>query len=398
VSFVDRVQAALARLDAARDLGAVVARDDGAALSAAARLERGQGVGAFAGTALTVKDWIDAAGLPCEGELEVRTGRVPVVDATAVARLRAAGAVVIAKTLPGPHHPIHGRCRHPFDPDRTPGGSSSGEAALLAVGASGLGLGSDSGGSIRLPAAWCGVVGLKPSFGLVPDTGHFPTLGPRYDGRTVIGPMARRVDDVIAALQVIAGPDGLDPGCVPVGLGDPLTVSIRGLRVASVDAGDGWRPAGSTRDAVDRALDALVRGGAVLVGARGPSHLDDALDITQRYWGREFGSGESADRQLRDWDHYAVAWEREASRVDVVVGPVVADVAPLDRPLRGEDYIFTLPWSLTGWPAVSLPAGSDPATGLPLAVQVAAPRWRDHVALGVARWLEDEFASSGQGD
>ena len=110
-----------------------------------------------------------------------------------------AGAIVIAKSQPGADHPIHGRCRHPIDLDRTPGASSSGEAALIGAGASNLRLGSDSGGSIRLPSAWCGVVGLKPSFEVVPNTGHYP----RVDGRTVIGPMARRVADVAAVLAVI---------------------------------------------------------------------------------------------------------------------------------------------------------------------------------------------------
>ncbi len=178
MSAIEAVRAALARLDQVAALGAVVARDDLAAIAAAERLDAAPGGGRLSGVALTVKDWIDVAGLPCEGESPEPTGRTPTDDATAVARLRAAGAIVVAKTQPGSCHPLHGRCRHPFDADRTPGGSSSGEAALLAVGASTLGLGSDSGGSIRLPAAWCGIAGLKPSFGLVPDTGTIQALAP----------------------------------------------------------------------------------------------------------------------------------------------------------------------------------------------------------------------------
>ena len=373
----------------AEGLGAVVARDDTAAMAAAAFLDDTERVGPLVGTGLTVKDWIDVAGMACEGESDRRTGRMPTRDATAVARLRAAGAIVIAKTQPGSQHPLHGRCVHPIDPRRSPGGSSSGEASLIGAGASLLGLGSDSGGSIRLPAAWCGAAGIKPSFGLVPATGHFPRVGPHNDGRTVIGPMARRVSDLIAALRTIAGPDGVDPGCVPAPLGDPSVVKPTGLRVAMFEGDGAWRPAVSTLAAVHRAGDVLAGLGAVVVDRKLPEHLDESLDITQRYWQRGALSGADADRQLRDWDRFVGMFTRAAANFDVVIGPVVADVAPLERPLIGDDYIFTLAWSLTGWPAVSVPFGVDASTGLPLAVQVAAPRWHDHVALAVAKWLDD---------
>jgi amidase len=299
---------------------------------------------------------------------------------------------VIAKTQPGADHPLHGACVHPLDPSRTPGGSSSGEAALIGRGASALGLGSDSGGSIRLPAAWCGVVGLKPSAGLVPTTGHFPRVGDRADGRTVIGPLATTVADAAAALRVIAGPDGVDAGCMPVRLGSEHEVVLAGLRVAVV-AGDGaWTPAASTRAAVSRAIDHLCAAGASVIDDGLPVHLDESLDITLRYWRRAAHdpalAGADVDAQLRDWDRFASRMTRAAERFDVVIGPVVREVAPIARPLTGDDFVFTLPWSLTGWPAISLPAGSDPDTGLPLAVQIAAPRWCDHVALAVAAHLE----------
>lgn len=119
-----------------------------------------------------------------------------------------------------------------------------------------------------------------------------------------------------------------------------------------------------------------------------PSHLDESLDITQRYWGRSQLSGAHAARQLRDWDRFAGRFTRLASTFDVVLGPTVADVAPIARTFADEADVFTVPWSLTGWPAVSVPVGTDTATGMPLAVQVAAPRWHDHVALAVAGWLE----------
>jgi amidase len=375
---VESVRATLARLDAVAHLGAVVWRDDDAVLADAARHRSPR--------CITVKDWIDVAGMPCEGESAVRTGRVPERDATVVARLRAAGGVVVAKTQPGADHPQHGRCFHPLDPARTPGASSSGEAALLGAGASTLGVGSDSGGSIRLPAAWCGVVGLKPSFGLVPVTGHYPRVGDRHDGRTVVGPMATTVADARWALSVMAGPDGRDPDCIPVPIGG--AVEVAGLRMAVLHDDDLSGASPSTRAAVAHALDVLREAGAVDADAL-PPHVDESLAITQGYWGRSHLTGAEAHQQLVDWDRFRVQMQRHSASFDIVVSPVVADVAPPYRALTGEDFRFTLPWSLNGWPAISVPFGVDEPTGLPLAVQVAAPRWRDHVVLAVAATLED---------
>ena len=394
MTAVARVTQALMRLDAADELGAVVARDDAFALDLAAGVDAATATpGPLHGVPITVKDWIDVAGMPCEGASDHPTGRIPRRDATAVARLRAAGAIVIAKTQPGAHHPIHGRCLHPLDPTRSPGGSSTGEAALIATNASVLGLGSDSGGSIRLPAAWCGAVGLKPSHGLVPVTGHFPRIGDREDGRTVIGPMARTAQHVFQALRVVAGPDGIDPACVPVPIGNPGAVDASTLRVA-VTTGEGrWQPAASTEHAVQAAVEALVARGATVVEGTLPPHLDESLEITETYWSRRDRSGVEIDDHLRLWDRFSGRLTRAAAAFDVVIGPVVADVAPVDRFLVGEDYIFTLPWSLTGWPAMSVPAGVDPATGLPLAVQVAAPRWMDHLVVAVGAWIHHDLAS-----
>lgn len=386
VDAVTRVREALARLDAVAELGAVVDRHDADVLARAAAVERaGLPWGA---RPITVKDWIDVEGFVCEGEPPRRTDRRPERDATAVRRLREVGAVVIAKTQPGHEHPVHGRCLHPLDPERTPGASSSGEAALIGAGASTLGLGSDSGGSIRLPAAWCGVYGLKPSFGLVPSTGHFPRVGARGDGRTVIGPMATNVADLARTLAVIAGPDGFDPSIPPVRPREPQVVSIPGLRVAigADDLGD--RVAASTRAAVERAAAALVAAGATVVDEALPLDLDRAMEITVGYWTRTSRSGLEAQQQLDAWDRYDRWISRGAATVDVLLSPVVTDVAPRRRAIGPDDYAFTLPWSLTGWPAASVPMGLDDATGMPLAVQVIAPRWHDEVVLAVAATLE----------
>ena len=336
VDSVSAVRSALAALDAADDLGAVVDRDDAAVLERAVAMDPSFAAGILSGRTVTVKDWIDATGFVCEGEQQERTGRRPTRDATAVARLRAAGAVVVAKTQPGADHAIHGRCHHPFDATRTPGGTSSGEAALVGRGASTLGLGSDSGGSIRLPAAWCGVAGFKPSFGLVPNTGPFPRVGGHVDGRTVIGPMASNVAEVAAALSVIAGPDGVDPACCPVPVGDAASVRMDGLRIAVMHSDERWPVGATTSGAVDRAVACLVRQGAVDVGAVIPLDLSESLDITQRYWRRAGLTGAECEQQLGDWDRFAGRMLCAATDFDVVMGPVVADVAPAHRQLVGE--------------------------------------------------------------
>lgn len=385
-SAVAAVNTALAGLDAVEALGAVVDRNDGDVLERAAAVDRA-GL-PWLGRPITVKDWIDVEGFACEGVSPRRTGRRPVRDATAVGRLREVGAVVTAKSQPGATHPVHGTCLHPLDPSRTPGGSSSGEAVLVAAGASSLGLGSDSGGSIRLPAAWCGVYGLKPSFGRVPNTGHVPRVGGRSDGRTVIGPIAGDVASLSRALAVIAGPDGLDPSVVPVELGDPSTIAIGDLRVAVGALGDADGVARSTARAVEQAAGSLAALGATVVDEPASIDLPRAMEITVGYWQRSSRTGEQAKTQLQEWDRYDQWIARSTAEVDVILTPVVADVAPPRRELTGDDYAFTVPWSLTGWPAASVPAGADADTGMPLAVQVVAHRWADHIVLAVAAALE----------
>lgn len=380
LSATEALASCLRRIDEVNgSLGAVVARDDEAAHAQARALDdafvHGGPVGPLHGVPFTVKDWLDAAGLPCAGEAG-DPGRRPGTDATAVARLRAAGGVLVGKTNVGVDHPLFGACHHPLDPTRSPGGSSSGEAAIVAAGGSPLGLGSDSGGSIRVPAAWCGVVGLRPTFGLVPATGHFPRVGGWHDGRTVIGPLATSTAGCWLALQVLAGPDGLDASTTPVPLGVPASVTIEGLRVA-------WLGEGTVETAARSLLDA----GALAAEVPPAGHLDEAMDITQRYWHRQRLSGAEIDQLLWDWDRYRRRMLVAASGFDVLLTPVVPWPAPLARPMDDEDYRFTLTASLCGWPAASVPFGQT-AEGLSLAVQIAGRAWEDHVVAATAAAVE----------
>ncbi|MEV4170306.1 amidase family protein [Nonomuraea sp. NPDC049709] len=550
-------------------IGAVAAIDPGRSLTEAARADRRLRAGAgrlLEGVPITVKDWIDVAGWPVTGATGTSRGdpgRRPAADATAVARLRQAGAIVVAISAAMADNAVYGPTRNPLDPSRAPGGSSSGTAALVAAGAVPLGLGSDSGGSVRLPAAWCGIAGLKPTFGRVPLTGHFPRCGALEDGRTAIGPLATCVRDLALALAVIAGPDGLDAGVAPVPLGDPDTVSLAGLRVGIMTPSSDWSPAsgasqgagafrasgasppsgrlpapgrspsdpdhppaqsappaertppGAGRSAPERpvgaeqagpmaaerpgaggavpeawpveregrgpmaaerpaegatspravgeetsgramegetagramegetagraavgkeagdlvrevkeardlarmstgtanlvrvgneagdlarvgpdraedpvraAVEMLAEAGAVVVEEPVPDVREEALELTRRHWGRAGLSGAEHAWLLWDWDRFRRRMLAATAHLDLLITPAAPSPPPPWRESTESDYVWTLPWSLTGAPVVVVPSGT--AGGRPGAVQVVARPWEDHVALAAALLIE----------
>jgi amidase len=370
-SVVERVSIAIERLRALEaSIGAVAALDPEGSLADAARsderIDAGT-AGPLEGVPVAVKDWIDVAGWPITGATSVGgvRDRRPAEDATAVARLRAAGAVIVGITRAMAENPVHGKTLNPRDPTRAPGGSSSGSAAVVAAGAVPIALGSDSGGSIRLPSAWCGVAGLKPTFGRVPLTGHFPRCGGREDGRTVIGPIAQTVDDLARVLAVINGPDGLDLSVAPV----PLEAEPRDLSRLRVGVfSDAHRPR-------------LAGCGVTIVDERVPHVRDEALEITRRYWKRGELSGADVVQLSWDWDRFRRRVSIATAPFDAMVMPAASMPPPLWRESEEADYEWLLPWSLTGAPAVVVPLGTD-------AVQVVAQPWCDHIALAVARAIE----------
>lgn len=368
-------------------------------------LDRGRATGPLHGVPFTVKDWIETAGLACDGGYPARQGHVPAADATAVARLRRAGGILLGKTRAGSDPALHPLTRHPSSPDRTAGSSSGGEAAIVAAHGSPLGLGSDSGGSLRWPAHCCGVATLKPSSGLVPLTGHFPPIVTLTDPRTVIGPLARSVADLAAVLAIIAGPDGVDPSAVPVRPEDPGRREIGSLRLAWFDSFPGVEPAGSVTRALRRAVEALTaRVGAVREAV--PPRIDEAMDITRAYWARPESmsltrwkpwgvsslSADAVEESLFRWDRLRRAFLAFMQDVDVIVCPAAAEVAPARLEPRAEDYAYTVPFSLTGSPVVVVKAGADEA-GLPIGVQIIAAPFQDAVALAVAGALEAALAA-----
>src|SRR5208283_5023779 len=209
-------------------------------------------IGPLHGVPFSIKDSLELAGTVCTaGTLGRRTAPPSAADATLVSRLRAAGAIPIAKTnLPDllfafeTDNLLFGRTNNPYDLTRTPGGSSGGEAALIAACGSPMGLGSDCAGSVRLPAAFCGIAGIKPTSGRLPRTGHFPPAGGWLETLWQIGPMARWVEDLIEAMWLLTGQDGIDPTVPDVPYRDPQDVKLTELRVAvftdnGISAADG---------------------------------------------------------------------------------------------------------------------------------------------------------------
>lgn len=402
------VSAHLARIEMVQDrINAFVVFDAGRVLEAADaaddRRRRGEALGPLHGVPVSIKDWIEAEDFFCTAGFEHRRGFRPKRDATVVARLKAAGAIILGKTVTGDGGALHERPNNPHDPTRSPGASSSGEAALVAAMGSPLGLGSDSGGSIRLPAAWCGVKGLKPSAGRLPLTGHYPPVGAISDPRTVIGPIARRVEDLDLALRVIGGPDGLDPAAAPVPLADYRDVAVAGLKVALADGAgiDGATPA--TLEALRAAARGLEAAGAIVEIADADwfaAMLEESLAISEDYWARPESislrtwtphartrlTGDQIGEHLFRWERLQRQMLEVMGRYDAILTPVSAAPAPPHRALTGRDYLFCLPFSLTGQPVVTVTAGWDGP--LPIGIQIVARRWEDHLALALAAALE----------
>ncbi|GFN47434.1 amidase [Candidatus Regiella insecticola] len=368
------------------------------AREADAALSRGEIWGSLHGVPFTVKDVIETAGVICAAGLETRANFIPSADAIVVSRMRAAGGILLGKTNCPPgggggvtDNPVYGATRNPHDLSRSPGGSSGGEAAAIAACLSPLGIGSDSGGSLRIPADFCGIATIKPTSGRVPNTGVFDHPGGLSDYRTQIGPMARYIKDLDLALRVIAGMDGQDSGVIPMPLQRPEEVSMHGLRVAYYTDDGVIPPCASTVKTVRDCVQVLNDAGAT-VNCMRPACLSDARKISERYWHMQQSSGAEIQRLFADWDRFRSAMLSFMTNYDVIVCPVDAEAAPLlemeKEKSRHGMFNYTLPYSLSGWPCVVLPAGASGVNGLPIGVQIIANAWHEHVALAVATQIE----------
>lgn len=353
--------------------------------------KRRSALGPLHGVPFTAKDIFDTAGLPTTAGLRMLRTNIADHDATVIARMRRAGAILIGKTNCPPGgageeswNSVHGGTRNPYDINRTPGGSSSGEASIIAAGGSPVGLGSDSGGSIRMPAHYCGIAALKPTAGLVPVTGAYALPGGLSDPRSQVGPMARFVADLSLVLPVLAGPDGLDSGVVPVPL-PKRTPKLPGLKVAWYSDDGMARPTHAVTATVRAAAKALAAAGCDVTEERPPS-LNEAWQVTLGYWGAKRMSHE---RMYKRWDAFRTGVLKFMTRFDLVLSPVAPDVAPLYRVKVTGDHQFsyTVPYSLTGNPCVVVRAGTSPEN-MPIGVQVVARNWNDLVALRAAAAIE----------
>jgi amidase len=396
-AYLRRIEVINPRLNALVQLAGERAVQDARAADAA--LAHGPPMGALHGVPFTVKDWIDAAGLPCTGgDPKFRT-RVPAEDATVVARMRQAGAILLGKTNVMVENSVYGRTNNPYNLAYSTTGSSSGEAALIAAGGSPLGLGSDSGGSIRQPAHACGICGLKPTTGRVPLTGHFPFISAMNDPRTTIGPMARFVEDLALVLPILCGVDWMDASVIPMPLADWRAVDVRSLRVAFYTHHAGAAPTPETVETCLRAAGALA-GMGVRVEQALPPRIEEADAITRHYWQRPESasaeewvpdgaahlSSEEVERHLFTWDRFRRALVAFMAHWDAILTPA-AERPGTPHGTDGGWIPYTLPYSLTGWPCAVVRAGIAPG-GLPIGVQVVARPWRDDVALAVAQAIE----------
>jgi aspartyl-tRNA(Asn)/glutamyl-tRNA(Gln) amidotransferase subunit A len=385
-------------------------------------MRAGEANGPLAGVPVTIKDLVFVAGVPAYGGSPMNRTYVPEVDAAVVSALKAAGAIITCKTTTcesgyklTADSPVTGTTRNPWNPARTSGGSSGGAAAGVAAGCGPIAIGTDGVGSIRVPSSFCGVFGLKPTFGLVPRSPGFSP--PSWASLAHTGPITRTVADAALALEIIAGYDLRDPASLPVSSRrfDTNAAPLTGLRIgASVDLGYAAVSL-DVRAAFNKALSILDACGAqVTMDGPGldPGILEHTLKpIAFTEQAAAVATKTTADLASSEADyrdviatgrHYSGTDYIEASyrrgqarnafvklfeRVDALVTPTVAvtafeagqigvgtiDGSKVDPHLGWSP--FTWPINLAGLPAATLPCGFD-RDGLPIGLQIVAP-WLD---------------------
>ncbi|HTN24584.1 MAG TPA: amidase [Solirubrobacteraceae bacterium] len=391
------------------------------------------------GVPCTIKESIAMLGMPnCAGLVSRRDWR-STANAPTVQRLLDAGAIPLGVTNTPElclwietENRTYGRTSNAYDPSRTAGGSSGGEGAAVGVGGSPIGLGADIGGSIRLPAFFNGVFGLKPSPGLVPSTGQFPTTETEVAAMMLtIGPITRRAEDLVPFLKIIAGPDGIDPYVRTAAIGDPADVSIadlrillsedssfkqvsRELRVARLQAADALQSAGAKVETVSmksmrRALELylgvlkLEAGVSVadLIVAEGSSHVTFGAGLRRKgphtralrlLLFSEWLTGKMPQGRLKKAAAARQAFQDEVTDAigdGVLLHPTHPRVAPRHGQTIGKPWLLTTTavFNLAGLPVAQIPLGLN-ERGLPLGVQAAVGPDRDHVAVAVALELE----------
>jgi Asp-tRNA(Asn)/Glu-tRNA(Gln) amidotransferase A subunit family amidase len=406
------------------------------AREAEATVMRGETLGPLHGVPISIKSCIDVAGLRCEAGSRLRAGHLATEDAPLVARLRRAGAMILGVTNTPEllmawetDNLLYSRTNSPWDLECTPGGSSGGEAAAITAGMSAGGVGSDGGGSIRVPAHFSGICGLKPTPGRIPATGHFPPSGGPFALIGVVGPMARTVADLRALFEVMQGPDDGDTCAAPVPLRWPTEDEIKRLRVGYFED-DGRTPVTpETRVALRTAAKALQDSGFQVEPFR-PEGLEEARVLWKKFFVTAGGMlirpmfhARERDvspilRQFLDWsaaeppltgEGLLEAWiGRDALRArfleqmrkyPILLCPAAAIPAfrhgERSWTIEGKTVEYLDAWSYTEWfnllgnPAAVVPVSSS-SKGLPIGVQIVGRPWEEEQVLTVAARLEQE--------
>jgi Asp-tRNA(Asn)/Glu-tRNA(Gln) amidotransferase A subunit family amidase len=407
------------------------------ARQAEAAVDRRQLLGPLHGVPISIKSSIDVAGMKCEAGTRLRAGHVATCDAPLVQRLREAGVLILGVTNTPEllmawetDNSLYGRTNSPWDLERTPGGSSGGEAAAIASGMSAGGVGSDGGGSIREPAHFSGICGLKPTPGRIPSTGHFPPSGGPFTLLGVVGPMARTAADLKLLFEVIQGPDDGDACAAPVPLCWPKDEELKHLRIGYFED-DGRTPVTpEIRRAVRTAAEALSRAGFQVEPFR-PEGLEEARVLWKKFFVKTGGmligpmfEGREHDaspmlKQFLEWSaaepslsgqDFLGAWIRrdtlrasfleQMRKYPILLCPPAAIPAfrhgERSWSVEGKTVEYLDAWSYTEWfnllgnPAAVVPVSQLP-DGLPVGVQVVGRPWEEEQVLLVAAAIEREL-------
>jgi Asp-tRNA(Asn)/Glu-tRNA(Gln) amidotransferase A subunit family amidase len=396
----------------------------------------GTALGPLHGVPISIKSSLEVTGFRCEAGTRLRAGFVAKQDAPLVTRLKSAGAIVLGTTNTPEllmawetDNLLYGRTNNPWNLDYTSGGSSGGEAAAIAAGMSAGGVGSDGGGSIRVPAHFSGICGLKPTPGRIPSTGHYPISAGPFALIGVVGPMARTVGDLKLLFEVIQGPDDGDACAAPVPLLWPSEDDVKKLKIGYFED-DGCTPVTrETRTAVRAAADCLRRTGFRVEALR-PEGLEEArllwheffvtggaMLIRPMFQGREHDLSPTL-KQFLDWaakepphsgNTLLDAWiRRDTLRAEFLAQmrefPILlcpAAAIPAFRhgerswKIDGKTVEYLDAWSYTEWfnllgnPAAVVPVGRS-LGGLPIGVQIVGRPWEEEKVLDVASVIERE--------
>jgi Asp-tRNA(Asn)/Glu-tRNA(Gln) amidotransferase A subunit family amidase len=430
-AHLDRIAQMQPRLNAFVHIDAESAR--ARARDSESRIARGEALRPLEGIPLTVKSSLDVAGWPCPAGSLLRKDYIPISNAPLVSRLEDAGAILLGNTNTPEFlmayetdNRLSGKTSNPWNPDYSAGGSSGGEAAAIASGCSMGGVGSDGGGSIRTPAHFCGICGLKPTPGRIPATGHFPPGAGAFGWIGVVGPMARTVADLRVLFAIMSGPDSGDSLSAPVPLRKVAATDLRGLRIGILENPELGRPTPETLTTLRRAAQLLCELNHRVEPFK-LEKLDQALELWWFFFGpviadlfRQSTIGKESElspmlagylevtlaepkvtletfqKACVDRDLVRASLLRQLRDVPILLSavsttPAFKHGAGNYRPNDPHNYRDTMrfcQWlNLAGFPGLSLPMGQSPE-GLPINIQLIARPHEEEFLLAVAEQLE----------